>query len=120
MFLQFGIWASWSCWVGLTVCTMCKLCYYHQMSNMKASMLRERQKLIDEGMAAPTRVTPYNTQTNISSGDGNNSKIESQKSESTIPQHQYVLFVVHCDYSIKNHLFERMLYLTGNIAKSCI
>lgn len=57
------------------------------MSNMKASMLRERQKLIDEGMAAPTRVTPYNTQTNISSGDGNNSKIESQKSESTVAQH---------------------------------
>ncbi|XP_015367458.1 PREDICTED: transmembrane protein 179 [Diuraphis noxia] len=79
---QFGIWASWSCWVGLTVCTMCKLCYYHQMSNMKASMLRERQKLIDEGMAAPTRVTPYTTQTDSTSDESNNSKIESQPSKS--------------------------------------
>lgn len=79
---QFGIWASWSCWVGLTVCTMCKLCYYHQMSNMKASMLRERQKLIDEGMAAPKRVTPYMTQTDIPSSGSSNSKIEPQQSTS--------------------------------------
>lgn len=54
---------------------------------MKASMLRERQKLIDEGMAAPTRATPYNTQTNIPSDEGNISKIESQKSESINAQH---------------------------------
>lgn len=45
---------------------------------MKASMLRERQKLIDEGMAAPTRVTPYTT-----SDESNNPKIESQPSKST-------------------------------------
>lgn len=47
------------------------------MSNMKASMLRERQKLIDEGMAAPTRVTTYITQTDTLD-ESNNSKIESQ------------------------------------------
>lgn len=52
------------------------------MSNMKASMLRERQKLIDEGMAAPTRVTPYTTQTDNTSDESNNSKIESQPSKS--------------------------------------
>lgn len=46
------------------------------MSNMKASMLRERQKLIDEGMAAPKRVTPYLTQTDIPSNGSNNSKAE--------------------------------------------
>lgn len=61
---------------------MCKLCYYHQMSNMKASMLRERQKLIDEGMAAPTRVTQYISQTDIPPGESKNSKIESQQSKS--------------------------------------
>lgn len=49
---------------------------------MKASMLRERQKLIDEGMAAPTRVTPYTTQTDTTSDESNNSKIESQPSKS--------------------------------------
>lgn len=46
---------------------------------MKASMLRERQKLIDEGMAAPTRATTYVTQTDIPSDESNNTKIESQK-----------------------------------------
>jgi hypothetical protein len=83
---QFGIWASWSCWVGLTVCTMCKLCYYHQMSNMKASMLRERQKLIDEGMAAPKRSMPYITQTNITSAESNNPN-QSQQSKSMVVKH---------------------------------
>jgi len=53
---------------------------------MKASMLRERQKLIDEGMAAPTRVTPYITQTNIPS-DVNCSKTEPQQSKSIDVKH---------------------------------
>lgn len=57
------------------------------MSNMKASMLRERQKLIDEGMAAPTRVTPYITQTNIPSDKGKASKTESQQSNSIDVKH---------------------------------
>lgn len=47
------------------------------MSNMKASMLRERQKLIDEGMTVPTRATTYITQKNVSS-DECSSKIESK------------------------------------------
>lgn len=52
------------------------------MSNMKASMLRERQKLIDEGMAAPTRATPY-----ITSGENKNIKVESQQSKSIDDKH---------------------------------
>lgn len=52
------------------------------MSNMKASMLRERQKLIDEGMAAPTRTTQY-----ITSDDSKNTKVESQESKSIDDKH---------------------------------
>lgn len=52
------------------------------MSNMKASMLRERQKLIDEGMAAPTRATPYTTQTDITADNSINYKTISQQSKS--------------------------------------
>lgn len=48
---------------------------------MKASMLRERQKLIDEGMTAPTRAATYITQTDIPSEKSNNSKIESKPSK---------------------------------------
>lgn len=53
---------------------------------MKASMLRERQKLIDEGMAAPTRVTTYTTQTDTSD-ESNNSKIESQPAKTIDVKH---------------------------------
>lgn len=45
---------------------------------MKASMLRERQKLIDEGMAAPTRATAYITQGNTPSNESNSTKTETQ------------------------------------------
>lgn len=54
---------------------------------MKASMLRERQKLIDEGMAAPTRVTPYSNQKYIIPDVSNNSKIESKQSNSINVKH---------------------------------
>lgn len=48
---------------------------------MKASMLRERQKLIDEGMAAPSRATSYIPQNDISD-ESNKSNIKSQPSQS--------------------------------------
>jgi hypothetical protein len=57
------------------------------MSNMKASMLRERQKLIDEGMAAPTRVTPYIPQTDITANKSINSNTESHQSKSIDVKH---------------------------------
>nr|CAD7205081.1 unnamed protein product [Timema douglasi] len=44
---QFGAWASWACWVGLTVFAILKLCRYHQLENMRVSMYRERQRLIN-------------------------------------------------------------------------
>jgi len=44
---QFGAWASWACWVGLTVFALLKLCRYHQLENMRVSMYRERQRLIN-------------------------------------------------------------------------
>jgi hypothetical protein len=52
---QFGAWASWACWVGLTVFAVLKLCRYHQMENMRVSMYRERQRLINgnSSSAAP-------------------------------------------------------------------
>lgn len=46
---QFGAWASMACWVGLSVFALLKLCRYHQLENMRVSMYRERQRLINEG-----------------------------------------------------------------------
>lgn len=44
---QFGIWSSLSIWVGLSVFAVLKLLKYHQVENMKVSMYRERQRLIE-------------------------------------------------------------------------
>jgi len=44
---QFGIWSSLSIWVGLSVFAVLKLLRYHQVENMKVSMYRERQRLIE-------------------------------------------------------------------------
>ncbi|XP_011503817.1 PREDICTED: transmembrane protein 179 [Ceratosolen solmsi marchali] len=44
---QFGIWSSLSIWVGLSVFATLKLLRYHQLENMKVSMYRERQRLIE-------------------------------------------------------------------------
>ncbi|XP_063976528.1 transmembrane protein 179 [Diachasmimorpha longicaudata] len=44
---QFGAWSSLSIWVGLCVFAVLKLLRYHQLENMKVSMYRERQRLID-------------------------------------------------------------------------
>ncbi|KAI4477853.1 transmembrane protein 179 [Polistes fuscatus] len=44
---QFGTWSSLSIWVGLSVFAVLKLLRYHQIENMKVSMYRERQKLIE-------------------------------------------------------------------------
>lgn len=43
---QFGAWSSLSVWVGLSVFAVLKLLRYHQLENMKVSMYRERQRLI--------------------------------------------------------------------------
>lgn len=45
---QFAVWGSWATWVGLTVFSFLKLCRYHQLENIRVSMYRERQKLINE------------------------------------------------------------------------
>lgn len=44
---QFGAWSSLSIWVGLSVFAVLKLLRYHQLENMKVSMYRERQRLIE-------------------------------------------------------------------------
>ncbi|XP_008550415.1 transmembrane protein 179 [Microplitis demolitor] len=44
---QFGAWSSLSVWVGLSVFAVLKLLKYHQLENMKVSMFRERQRLIE-------------------------------------------------------------------------
>ncbi|XP_077285087.1 transmembrane protein 179 [Arctopsyche grandis] len=46
---QFGAWGSFATWVGLSVFALLKLCRYHQMENVRVSMYRERQRLINEG-----------------------------------------------------------------------
>ncbi|CAD1477074.1 unnamed protein product [Heterotrigona itama] len=45
--VQFGTWFSLSVWVGLSVFAVLKLLRYHQLENMKVSMYRERQRLIE-------------------------------------------------------------------------
>lgn len=44
---QFGSWSSLSIWVFLSVFAVLKLLRYHQVENMKVSMYRERQRLIE-------------------------------------------------------------------------
>lgn len=50
---QFGIWGSFAVWVGLTVCAIIKLLRYHQLENIRVSMYRERQRLINENADSP-------------------------------------------------------------------
>lgn len=50
---QFGVWGSFAVWVGLTVFALIKLCRYHQIENIRVSMYRERQKLINENADSP-------------------------------------------------------------------
>lgn len=49
---QFGAWSSLSVWVGLSVFAVLKLLRYHQLENMKVSMYRERQRLIQAGSSS--------------------------------------------------------------------
>ncbi|XP_025829174.1 transmembrane protein 179 [Agrilus planipennis] len=50
---QFGVWGSFATWVGLTVFALLKLCRYHQIENIRVSMYRERQRLINENAESP-------------------------------------------------------------------
>ncbi|KAJ8970302.1 hypothetical protein NQ317_019339 [Molorchus minor] len=50
---QFGVWGSFTTWVGLSVCALLKLCRYHQLENLRVSMYRERQRLINENSDSP-------------------------------------------------------------------
>lgn len=50
---QFGVWGSFTTWVGLSVFALLKLCRYHQVENMRVSMYRERQRLINENAESP-------------------------------------------------------------------
>lgn len=50
---QFGVWGSFATWVGLSVFALLKLCRYHQLENIRVSMYRERQRLINENSESP-------------------------------------------------------------------
>ncbi|XP_066245959.1 transmembrane protein 179 [Euwallacea similis] len=50
---QFGVWGSFAAWVELTVCAIIKLLRYHQLENIRVSMYRERQRLINEKADSP-------------------------------------------------------------------
>lgn len=52
---QFGAWSSLSIWVGLSVFAVLKLLRYHQLENMKVSMYRERQKLIEAATSSQSQ-----------------------------------------------------------------
>ncbi|CAA9993844.1 unnamed protein product, partial [Nesidiocoris tenuis] len=65
----FGAWASMACWVGLTVFALLKMCQQHQIRNMRASMFRERQRLINEGARSATKI---GADSNVPQNDGTN------------------------------------------------
>jgi len=46
---QFGAWSSWVCCVALTVSALLRACWHHQAENLKASMAKERQRLLKDG-----------------------------------------------------------------------
>ncbi|GAB6024959.1 hypothetical protein CHUAL_010060 [Chamberlinius hualienensis] len=46
---QFGAWSTWVCCVALTVCSLLRSCWHHQTENLKASMAKERQRLLKGG-----------------------------------------------------------------------
>jgi len=45
---QFGAWSSWVCFVALTVFAVLRSCWHHQEENLKASMAKERQRLLKD------------------------------------------------------------------------
>nr|BAN20782.1 conserved hypothetical protein [Riptortus pedestris] len=56
---QFGAWASMACWVGLSIFALLKMFQQHEIQNMRASMLRERQHLINEAGLDKRNNQPY-------------------------------------------------------------
>ncbi|XP_037963408.2 transmembrane protein 179 [Plutella xylostella] len=50
---QFGAWGAFATWVGLAVFSVLKLCRYHQLENIRVSMFRERQRLVNDS-GSPT------------------------------------------------------------------
>lgn len=53
---QFGAWVAFVCWVLLTVLATRKLCRYHEQENMRVSMLRERQRLLQGETGSPSEI----------------------------------------------------------------
>ncbi|XP_047994014.1 transmembrane protein 179 [Leguminivora glycinivorella] len=54
--VQFGAWGAFATCVGLAVFSTLKLCRYHQLENIRVSMFRERQRLVNE--SPPTSTPP--------------------------------------------------------------
>ena len=53
-----------ACWVGLSIFALLKMFQQHEIQNMRASMLRERQHLINEtGLEKQTKAFPETTNT---------------------------------------------------------
>jgi len=48
---QFGVWASWACCVGTSVFAILKLCRYHQQENMRLSMAKAREHLLQKALS---------------------------------------------------------------------
>lgn len=54
---QFSAWAAWVTWVAVTVLAVVKVCKHHQQENIMVSMIRERQRLINDGDSPKTIVS---------------------------------------------------------------
>lgn len=78
---QFGAWASWACWVGLSVCALLKLCKYHQLENIRVSMYRERQRLLNSGRGPPEGAEKDRTD----EGGGDSLHIPSDEAHQEVP-----------------------------------
>ncbi|KAK3922964.1 Transmembrane protein 179 [Frankliniella fusca] len=82
---QFGAWASWTCWVGLSVFAVLKLVSQHQLRNLRVSMFRERQRLINGGQGPDKEPIPSVSGTAVATIETGNTSSHVEASESVVP-----------------------------------
>lgn len=86
---QFGAWASWTCWVGLSVFAVLKLVSQHQLRNLRVSMFRERQRLINGGQGPDKEPTANVSGTAVATIESGASSSQAHPSGNVVPVHGF-------------------------------
>lgn len=86
---QFGAWASWTCWVGLAVFAVLKLVSQHQLRNLRVSMFRERQRLINGGQGPDKEPVPSISGTTVATIEAGASSSNAQGTDVVVPDHGF-------------------------------